>query len=258
MTGRPKAGAAPARVVPSKATLARYAPCVVVLLCCCVVDCWLSSSASSPPPPYPMCGLQTACDSCLGNTFAEDPDETATVGAVECTLCPHGTTRRSNLKACTACPGGKFHLNQSDTVCTSCGQGTFASEPLNVNSVGATNCTDCPSGRFSTVTGTVKCSLCRAGEFQEAPGQTYCDACSGNTITDAAGKSTCDSCSPDRADTAKTTCLSCLKFEYVVAATGAWVVGVLLLWALLTHTVVALDLAWQRNARRAPTLSASI
>jgi hypothetical protein len=55
------------------------------------------------------------------------------------------------------------------------------------------NCTACPAGTFSNVSGLSLCSSCQPGTFSSSPGATACELCPANTFA-AAGSGNCSAC----------------------------------------------------------------
>jgi hypothetical protein len=59
--------------------------------------------------------------------------------------------------------------------------------------VWSANCTACPAGTFSNVSGSSLCSSCQPGTFSSSPGATACELCPANTFA-VAGSGNCTAC----------------------------------------------------------------
>jgi hypothetical protein len=94
--------------------------------------------------------------------------------------CSSGTFCYSNTNQCETCPiGYRFNSNPN----------------VGVSNVNLWGCTICPSGTFSSNSGSSICSKCNIGTFQNAVGQSSCKSCPSNTFSSNTGASLCTSCS---------------------------------------------------------------
>jgi hypothetical protein len=79
-------------------------------------------------------------------------------------------------KTCDNCLSGKYQSQiEFEGECTSCIPGKFA---IAVASIIATDCKDCPIGKFQANPGTPFCESCQPGTIQTLEGQSKCLDCS--------------------------------------------------------------------------------
>lgn len=67
-------------------------------------------------------------------------------------------------------------------------QGTYSA-------AGASECTSCTAGRYTSSTGQTSCVTCDAGSYAAASGASQCTACAGGQYQHASGESSCLACS---------------------------------------------------------------
>ena len=94
------------------------------------------------------------------------------------------------------CSGGSYCFTNTNQ-CTNCPSGyRYNSNPnVGVSSTSLWGCTICPSGSFSSSSGSASCSACSSGTFSASAGSTSCTACSGGTFAANSGQSSCSGCS---------------------------------------------------------------
>ena len=141
-----------------------------------------------------------------------------------CTLCPSGFYSLGAAIACNACPNGRFSAKEDSTTdlftgCENCPAGFFNNDNVQVgcdkcsvgkiSTPGASVCTLCPNGKYSTPTPSSQssmvytfCQQCPAGyfdKFQEMDGEynnafnISCSECLVGTFAKA-GKLICEDC----------------------------------------------------------------
>jgi len=145
--------------------------------------------------------------------------------------CQSGTYEASNIDyACTSCQSGRFSSASSAVLCLPCVSGTYSSS-------GASLCSNCPAGQFSTLTpgadrGPTACTACQAGTYSPVPGVAICEPCPLGTsgsegavscsncatgrYADTAGNQECTDCAPGSfgASTGQASCVLCDKGSF--------------------------------------------
>ena len=108
--------------------------------------------------------------------------------------CSSGTFCYSSTNRCTTCPAGyKYKSNPN----------------IGVSSIELWGCDICPSGSFSSVSGSSSCTLCPTGKFNSGSGNTKCFDCLTNTYNNKVGQTICLTCS--RCDVSEYLVSSCSK-----------------------------------------------
>ena len=92
----------------------------------------------------------------------------------QCTQCTPGTYAIGNK--CEACPAGTFSPTSSRTQCDDCLAGSYAS-------TGATACTQCEPGFFTSNSRASTCIACDAGKYSSSKGASICNTCNGGTYS---------------------------------------------------------------------------
>eukprot|EP01006_Ploeotia_vitrea_P037068 TRINITY_DN66088_c5_g4_i1.p1 TRINITY_DN66088_c5_g4~~TRINITY_DN66088_c5_g4_i1.p1 ORF type:complete len:905 (+),score=298.01 TRINITY_DN66088_c5_g4_i1:25-2739(+) len=93
-----------------------------------------------------------------------------------------------SVSKCKACAAGKYSSFADDS-CVDCTWGKYS------NDSGATSCTACPIGKFSSSFGQSTCLDCPPGRFGDEPELTICGFCLFDAYQDQAGQTTCKDCS---------------------------------------------------------------
>ena len=94
--------------------------------------------------------------------------------------CLSGSYCFSSTNACTDCPPGYIYN---------------ANPNVGVSSVSLWGCSICPSGTFSSSTGSGSCSPCSSGYFSSNAGSSGCTGCPSGTFASSPGSSGCSGCS---------------------------------------------------------------
>jgi hypothetical protein len=104
------------------------------------------------------------------------------------------------------CPAGTFSLNLHEwgRCATTCAPGTFSTG-------GATSCTACPAGSYSSIYGASACKTCAAGKAA-APGASDCTGCPAGSVSRAGGE--CTACAAGKYSKSTTVCLPCPAQTY--------------------------------------------
>ena len=90
-------------------------------------------------------------------------------------FCGKGKALSTSKKTCDDCLSGKYQSQiEFEGECTSCIPGKFA---IAVASIIATDCKDCPIGKFQANPGTPFCESCQPGTIQTLEGQSKCLDC---------------------------------------------------------------------------------
>jgi len=183
----------------------------------CGPDWQCSACAACPAGQHKAAGCKTA-DRRHSSASFYDPSATSCDG----TAClagqfgPTGATTAAEA-SCTSCPAGWSTQGATgQTACAICAAGTHSES-------GASSCTDCPAGRFQSVTGQATCTACPVGWVTGATlGHTACTLCGADRqFQDAEGQAECKSCPAESDDRVpqwvnanRTACLSvcdCLR-----------------------------------------------
>ena len=98
----------------------------------------------------------------------------------QCTPCPPGTY--ANANKCIACPAGTFSWS---TQCADCLAGDYSSQ-------GATACTQCNPGFFTSNSRAPACIACDAGKYSSSKGASICSTCISGTYSVSYGCVQCD------------------------------------------------------------------
>eukprot|EP00698_Gefionella_okellyi_P008963 TRINITY_DN2250_c0_g1_i1.p1 TRINITY_DN2250_c0_g1~~TRINITY_DN2250_c0_g1_i1.p1 ORF type:complete len:1110 (+),score=143.24 TRINITY_DN2250_c0_g1_i1:55-3330(+) len=107
--------------------------------------------------------------------------------------------------SCSECPAGSYS-GAGASVCSSCGLGTYSSDP---GASTASACTVCPAGTYCNVTGLSAALQCAAGFFGTAQSAMNCSSCPAGTFNLNTGASSAGACVP------------CSTGSYCVEATGS-------------------------------------
>jgi hypothetical protein len=98
-----------------------------------------------------------------------------------CTVCAAGSITNTGLAVgatkCTACPAGLYSTASDVAACTVCAAGSITNTGP---AVGATTCTACAAGLYSRASNVSACTVCAAGSITNtapAVGATTCTAC---------------------------------------------------------------------------------
>ncbi len=175
-----------------------------------------------------------ACHPCNAGTFS-------VAGASFCSACPKGTySNDTNASFCTICAAGFFSYNIGSTVnscgvcpagwisrdgatqCTACAQGTFSS------SKGSNQCTGCDVGKYSSWTGashSQSCLDCNAGTFSSSVSSACLD-CIAGAYSNTSGASECARCGIGKYSTAigsnlAATCVLCNSGKFSDFSVGS-------------------------------------
>lgn len=88
------------------------------------------------------------------------------------------------LAICAQCPQGYFQGGRAKANCATCPIGYSTSNSANVNGIGASQCTLCATGKYSTETLGIggdtlaqACVICPTGKYQNQQGQSVCRLC---------------------------------------------------------------------------------
>ena len=120
---------------------------------------------------------QTSCEGSIcpsgqyGKVGAMNAQET------ECKLCSPGQYQLySGQEDCKSCLSGQYQPKSGQPSCignSTCPRGKYGTR----NSVSVLNtyhCYDCPTGKYTNITGSVECNECGKDEYQLIPGSTAC------------------------------------------------------------------------------------
>eukprot|EP01043_Picozoa_sp_COSAG02_P020043 COSAG02_NODE_980_length_15492_cov_12.941727_1_plen_2373_part_10 len=146
------------------------------------------------------------CEVCQPGSFTNTLSD---VGASQCNLCSSGQFSTDSQVACTGCVPGEYQPDVGSTDCNACGAG---SQTNTLDQPGASQCSLCSSGQFSTDS-QVACAGCVPGEYQPDVGSTDCNACGAGSQTntlDQPGASSCTACEPAQySEDAAVGCIVC-------------------------------------------------
>ena len=196
---------------------------------------------SDTTSPYTMFNSKlddTACDDCPAHSTS------SAVGEYKSCVCKHGwkgdgyTTSPAGSGGCVQClPGTYDDDGDPTTSCVTCDPGSITNTGT---SAGATMCTPCAAGSFSsspttscatcgagsvtntgTSAGARTCIPCAAGSFSSSP-TTSCATCGAGSITNtgtSAGATSCVTCDPGSitnsgTSAGATTCTQCVTGKY--------------------------------------------
>ena len=164
------------------------------------------------------------------------------VGTAQCDTCSPGKLSSADRSVCVDCTAGQYAWR--NIVCRDCELGRFAPQALTgecflceagsvtEKAVGATQCTGCASGMFSTAGSAVECSTCPAGtasgfKAEEctpclagfmAPlaASSQCTRCSAGTFSIGSGATACAPCGVGyhQPATAQSGCVACDQGSY--------------------------------------------
>ncbi len=136
-------------------------------------------------------------------------DEVAVTSSTVCDYCPPGTYSGQAATVCVLCAAGSYSTGYASSACSTC---TYTA---NMQITGATSmdicfsctagsyvsgnlqCSQCPSGAYSTGTYTSSCSTCGIGKYYTGTGATsssVCVGCPGGNFNWLDGMSSCAAC----------------------------------------------------------------
>ena len=151
-----------------------------------------------PGDNYPF----SQCTPCPAGTYAE------LFGAYKCTACPAGTTSPAGASSCTSstsCAKGEYR--KAGCACEKCPAGTYS------DTLTASECTACPIG-FSSSAGASCCTPCAKGTYSSTAGSA-CTSCPAGTYAGATGSSKCKKCTKGSSSSAgASSCTPCAKGYY--------------------------------------------
>ena len=140
----------------------------------------VGQSSCECKPGYEFDG--TACRLCDAGKFK------GVIGNQNCTICSAG--QYSNTRGsteCLQCPSNMNTLPEFTEECL-CDVGYTASTD-------ASQCVECPAGKFKSTVSNISCTDCLANTWQSSTGKSSCSVCPGNLSTlGAEGSTTVDDC----------------------------------------------------------------
>jgi len=140
--------------------------------------------------------------------------------------CPPGTFRNATQTACTQCAPGYFASGPASVACTACPLGTYTADE------GQVGCRNCISGEVSSMVGSTTCVQCASGtqpvqgrQCTPCPNNTYsqrgmlCRPCVSGQYAPMMGASACSTC-PDWTsyDPKQGRCAVCSPGRYMASA----------------------------------------
>jgi hypothetical protein len=176
-----------------------------------------SGCANCPAGTYSsLSGLskETDCSACPTGKYSVNAGQTSVVACTSCAIGRKGTTdgQSSEDAGCEYCVPGTSYQDQSGQVsckASVCGKGQYAEGTATDTSPSkATTCANCPSGRFSGVSGLKnagECNKCPTGRFGASSGLERVDQCTmcpvgkrGKTAGQASFATGCEDCEVGR------------------------------------------------------------
>jgi hypothetical protein len=150
----------------------------------------------------------------LDCSVCESGKYSALPGAYSCSFCPSGTISGSGATECTPCPVGFYSSSAGSDTCTGCAPGTYSS------SEGTVTCTQCEAGRYSAAINATGCTICPQGAYCPVS-STEPVNCSAGLYSATLGQAACASCAVGfyTSDSGSVSCTAC------VAGTAASTVG---------------------------------
>ena len=115
-----------------------------------------------------------------------------------CGACEEGQFADTVQQVCVDCPQGSYAPSAQEGACLACGEGMFTNALL-----GATQCSPCSAGRFSTAgtnAGPDGCQICERGTYSSY-GQYECASCEPGRYAEHNGSTTCSNCPARRYST---------------------------------------------------------
>ena len=106
-----------------------------------------------------------------------------------CLECSPGfeTDNRTGATSCTACDAGKFSTNATAWQCLPCAEGRSSTS-------GQPECDSCEAGRFQALSGQGSCETCSVGKVAPASGSMVCSECEPGKAQRASGQEQCEKC----------------------------------------------------------------
>ena len=127
-----------------------------------------------------------ACTDCAAGKFVRDEGADS---SSDCQNCMAGFFSRPGSAGCTRCAAGQYQGSEGMSSCITCGPGSVTNA---LADVGATTCTACDAGQFSTVS-TEACEDCAVGQYTPWEGSARCIECEPGTWS--ASTVACATCS---------------------------------------------------------------
>lgn len=176
---------------------------------------------------YSSSTFSTSCDSCGSKAYSlagsssckcnagyfQYPTCWTCTAGYECSsntqsACTAGKYSKEGASACTRCLAGMYSSGSASQSCSFCAAGTYSLE-------GAAACIACTSGQYSGSSPSTACVSCDAGKYNGVSSATQCQSCVPGTYS-AAGAAACTACSPGQYswDSAATTCTLCEPGKY--------------------------------------------
>ena len=97
------------------------------------------------------------------------------------------TDNRTGATSCTACDAGKFSTNATAWQCLPCAEGRSSTS-------GQPECDSCEAGRFQALSGQGSCETCSVGKVAPASGSMVCSECEPGKAQRASGQEQCEKC----------------------------------------------------------------
>jgi hypothetical protein len=124
------------------------------------------------------------------------------------------------LKACVACPSGKYYLG---------GQYYTTQNNFILDIVSKDQCQSCPAGWYNKMpmgqTSTILCTACNPGKYSDSAGSTTCKDCPADTYSEEMGSTECLPCepgyeSPSGGVVSASMCTACAVGRYAEQGSG--------------------------------------
>jgi syndecan 4 len=90
--------------------------------------------------------------------------------------CPAGTFSSAGASACTPCPAGYYSSSAETAACSACGAGTFSN--LGSGVAGSTDCEECEGGQYQASAAQSACKDCPVATYVSGTGAVACVDCS--------------------------------------------------------------------------------
>jgi hypothetical protein len=145
--------------------------------------------------------------------------------------CNNGMVGDKNISCayCVSTPPGYYTLNDGGNYCMNVTAGNQVAslvlqcQPGTYSTGGASNCTVCPVGKFTSAVTQSTCSKCSVGQYNPSTNQTSCIVCPTGKYTDLQGQSICTSCTAgySASTLGSTVCSICSVGLYSSSASSA-------------------------------------
>eukprot|EP00941_MAST-03F_sp_MAST-3F-sp1_P001240 g1240.t1 len=169
------------------------------------IDCNAGSSSLAASVSCTACGVgffsSISGSRCIQCPLGSSSSSIGSTDVNQCFSCPIGKKDKSGR--CVDCESGQYQNLAGETKCNHCGDGmgTYTTTSTVTGSVSQSNCTQCPSGKYSIseiIDGALfdrtGCQDCPLGQYQDENAKSKCKICPNGSGSNVSGSTSITSC----------------------------------------------------------------